>query len=175
MHQYDSYSSPIADTSTATKIPDKFEALDELDRAPKMQAAAALSSWANKVSVRRSIKRERVRKPRSAEKTCANETELDEYLTPNPTCIAALPTEPNALAKLAKHKPVDTELGKDEQCFMLDSGAGTNGARCKKHFKDYKRQGYPANRPGPRCVAANGAPLQHGGFVKWNVVMGGDG
>ena len=74
--------------------------------------------------------------PRNAEKTCVNETELDEHLKSNPALIAALPTEHKALAKLAKRKSVDTELGKNEQSFMVDSGAGTNGARCKKHFKD---------------------------------------
>ena len=44
-----------------------------------------------------------------------NETEIDEYLKSNPNSIAALPTEPTALAKLAKRKPVDTKLGESEQ------------------------------------------------------------
>ena len=79
-----------------------------------------------------------------------NETELDECLKSKPTLIAALPTEPKALAKLAKHKPVDTGLSKDEQWFMVDSGAGTNVAKCKRHFPDYKIQDSPASRPGPR-------------------------
>ena len=50
------------------------------DEAPQAQAVTALSSWANKVSVRRSIKRDRVKKPRCADKTCINEAELDDYL-----------------------------------------------------------------------------------------------
>ena len=74
------------------------------------------------------------------EDTCVNEIELDEHLKPNPTMIAALPTEPKAIAKLAKCKPGDRELGKDEQWLMVDSGAGADGAKCKKFFPDYKIQ-----------------------------------
>ena len=78
-----------------------------------------------------------------------------------------------AIAKLAKRKPGDQELGKVEQCLMVDSGAGTNAAKCKKVSSHYKIQDYPANRPGPRCVAANGAPLDNGGYVNLNVVIDG--
>ena len=81
-----------------TNFSNKYEALDELD-APQVQAVTALSSWANKVSMRKSIKRDRVQKPRCAEKTCLNEAELDEYPKSNPTIIAALPDEPKAIAK----------------------------------------------------------------------------
>ena len=72
------------------------------------------SSRASKVCVRRSVKRDRVKKIQSVEKTCVDETELDEYLKSNPTLIAALPFQPKAPAKLAKRKPVGTELGENE-------------------------------------------------------------
>ena len=87
------------------------------------------------------------------------EAELDESLKSNPTIIAALPTEPKAIAKLARRNPGDQELGEDEQWLVVDSGAGTKGAKCKTWFPDYKIQDYPASRPGPTCVAASGAPL----------------
>ena len=105
--------------------------------------------------VRRSIKRDRVKKHRCAEKTCINEAALDDDLMSNPTIVAALPNEPKAIAKLAKRKPGDHELGEGDLWFMVDSGAGTNGATCKTCFPDYKIEDYPANRPGPRCAAAN--------------------
>ena len=124
--------------------------------------------------MRKSIKRDRVRKPRCADKTCINEAELDEYLKSTPTIIAALPDEPKAIAKLGKRKPGDHELGEGEQWFMVDSGAGTNGAKSQKFFPDYKVQDYPAKRPGPRCVAANGAPLENGGYVNLNVSIAGE-
>ena len=130
-----------------------------------MQAAAALSSWANKVSVRWSVKRDRVRKPRCVERICVSGTELDEYRVKKPRWLQLFTRSPKAIAKPAKRKPDDQEFGKDEQWFMVDSGAGTNGAKCKKFFLDYKIQDYPTNRPGPRCVAANGAPLENGGYV----------
>ena len=57
---------------------------------------------------------------------------------------------------------------------MVDSGAGTNGVECKKFFPDYEIKDYPGNRPGPRCVAANGAPLENGGYVNLNVVIDGE-
>ena len=57
---------------------------------------------------------------------------------------------------------------------MVDSGAGTNGAKCKTLFPDYKIQDYLANRPGPRCVAANSAPLENGGYENLNVVIDGE-
>ena len=41
-------------------------------------------------------------------------------------------------------------------------------------FPDYKIQDYPANRPGPRCVTANRAPLENGGYMNLNVVIDGD-
>ena len=82
--------------------------------------------------MRKAIGRDRVQKPRCEEKTCLNETELDEYLRANPTIIAALPDEPKAIAKLAKRKPGDHELGDGEQWLVVDSGAGTNGAKCRK-------------------------------------------
>ena len=68
-----------------------FEALDESDEAPQAQAVTALNSWAKQTSVRRSIKRDRVKTPRCADKTCVNEAELDEYLKLNPTIIAVFP------------------------------------------------------------------------------------
>ena len=92
----------------------------------------------------------------------------------NPTIVAALPNEPKAIAKLPKRKPGDDELGKGEQWLMVDSGAGTNHAKCKLLFPDYKIQDYPADRPGPRCVAANGAPLENGGYVNLNVSIAGE-
>ena len=124
--------------------------------------------------MRNSIKRDRVQKPRCADKTCINEVELDEYLKSNPTIIAALPDEPKAIAKLAKRKPGDHEPGEGEQWFMVDSGAGTDGAKCQNIFPEDKVQEYPANRPGPRCVAANGAPLENGGYVNLNVSIAGE-
>ena len=62
-----------------------------------------------------------------------NETELDEHLKSDSTLIAALPTEPKALAKLAKRKLVDTEPGKDELWFKVDSGAGVPEISADKH------------------------------------------
>ena len=108
------------------------------------------------------------------DETCVNESELDEYLKSNPTIVAALPNEPKAIAQLAKSKPSDHELSEGEQCSTVDSSAGTNGAKCKKLFPDYKIQDYPANKPGPRCVAANGAPLENGGYVDLNVSIAGE-
>lgn len=48
------------------------------------------------------------------------------------------------IAKLAKRKPGDHEVGEGEKWFMVDSGAGTNGAKCKRLFPDYVIQDYPA-------------------------------
>ena len=155
----------IRSTHNAT-FSNKYAALD--DETP--QVVTALSTWATKVSVRKAVRRE----PRRAEKTCLNEADLDDYLRSHPTIVAALPEEPKAIAKLAKRKPGDHELSEGEQWFMVDSGAGTNGAKCAKFFKNYKIQDYPANRPGPRCVAANGAPLENGGYVNLNVTIAGE-
>ena len=117
--------------SYSANFSNKYEALDGLDdKTP--QVVTALNSWATKVSVRKAIRRDRVQKPRREEKTCLNEAELDEYLKSHPTIVAALPNEPKAIAKLAKRKPGDHELGEGEQWFMVDSGAGTNGAKCGK-------------------------------------------
>ena len=44
-----------------------------------------------------------------------NEAELDEYLKSNPTIVAVLPIEPEAITKLARRKPGDQERGEDEQ------------------------------------------------------------
>ena len=64
--------------SYSTNFSKAFEALDESDEAPQALAVTALSSWANKVSVRWSINRDRAKKPICADKTCVNEAELNE-------------------------------------------------------------------------------------------------
>ena len=84
------------------------------------------------VTALRSIECDRVKRPRCEDKPCVNEAELDEYFKSTPTIIAALPTKPTAIAKLAERKPGDQEPGHEEQLFMVDSGAGTNGAKRKK-------------------------------------------
>ena len=91
-----------------------------------------------------------------------------------PMLIAALPKTTKALNKLAKKCPTDEELGPDEYFMMMDSGSGSNGAKCKALFPKYKVHGHSKERPQQNCITACGTPLEHRGHCNLNVEIGGE-
>ena len=103
---------------------------DEDDVDSKTGMVQALSSWATKVSMKRSERKKKGAK--NNDHVCETEADLDSFITDNPQFMAALPKNKKALSKLAKRCPSEEELGEDEHWMMMDSGAGCNGGKCRK-------------------------------------------
>ena len=143
---------------------------DSSDTEPE-SATDPMNTWARRIQSRKQAKK----LPKTErEYACTTERDLDLLMKAEPMLIAALPKTTKALNKLAKKCPSDEELGPDEYYMMMDSGSGSNGAKCKNLFPRYKVHGHSKDRPQQNCITACGTPLEHRGHCNLNVEIGGE-
>ena len=144
--------------------------LDSSDTEPEA-TVNPMNTWARRIKSKKQAKK----LPRAErEYACTTEQDLDQLMKTEPMLIAALPKTTKALNKLAKKCPTDEELGPDEYFMMMDSGSGSNGAKCKALFPKYKVHGHSKERPQQNCITACGTPLEHRGHCNLNVEIGGE-
>ena len=144
--------------------------IDSSDTEPE-PATDPMNTWARRIKSKMQAKQ----LPKTErEYACTTERDLDLLMKAEPMLIAALPKTTKALNKLAKKRPSDDELGPDEYFMMMDSGSGSNGAKCKNLFPKYKVHGHSKDRPQQNCITACGTPLEHRGHCNLNVEIGGE-
>ena len=144
--------------------------IDSSDTEPEA-VTDPMNTWARRIKSRKQAKK----LPKTErEYACTTERNLDLLMKAEPTLIAALPRTTKGINKLAKRCPSDEELGPDEFYMMMDSGSGSNGAKCKSLFPKYKVHGHTKDRPQQNCITACGTPLEHRGHCNLNVEIGGE-
>ena len=123
---------PNASTNTFAALADP---IDE-------EVAQDLSTWAHKVKIgqtsrKQKVKFHRVRSHHGSMDTIIDSDEkLDQFVERHPQHKAALPTDQEGLEKAEALRPSDDDLGPDEIWCMVDSGAGVHGAKTW-HFSRY--------------------------------------